>query len=509
MRALTVAAVVALTLALGAGTALATTTPAVPDDAAIARAIIPAGEYGTVPFPHGARLQARMYDALTPLLDHVTHGDLFTDFTSERFGLSGDGPGRAEPVPYPGVTLIRDRFDVPHVYATTHAGGVWAAGWVAAQDRGLLLSLARYDSLLAAIDAPGLSAIGLVESADQFTPTAQTERIVARQAGVLRRAGREGRQVLADITTYCQGINAYLQSTGSTEAPFTPTDIFAFNALKDQFLGEGGGREAQDSEFLGGLERRLGVTRGYSIYRDLRQNTNAGSPTTVDGTFDYDHDPASPGAPGSVVLDPGSYHPAPAASKAITRELPGLEPRAHASNELMVEGRDSATGHPLLVGGPQIGYTYPGLTWELDMHAPGLDWRGATSAPFPGYLLIGRGRDFATTLTSADGDDTDQFAEALCGHSRIRYRYRGRCRTMGTVPRRHAEAPRPARSSAVVFHTHRQRPGRRLRHRPRQAGGDCQPPRQLRQETCSICSTTAGSPTVRCTAPRRSCGPPR
>ena len=35
------------------------------------------------------------------------------------------------------------------------------------------------------------------------------------------------------------------------------------------------------------------------------------------------------------------------------------------------------------------------------MHAPGLVWRGATSAPFPGYMLIGRGADFATTLTSA------------------------------------------------------------------------------------------------------------
>ena len=67
----------------------------------------------------------------------------------------------------------------------------------------------------------------------------------------------------------------------------------------------------------------------------------------------------------------------------------------------MVEAKYSATGHPLLVGGPQVGYFYPGLTYEIDMHAPGLDWRGATSAPFPGYMLIGRGADFATTLTSA------------------------------------------------------------------------------------------------------------
>ena len=54
-----------------------------------------------------------------------------------------------------------------------------------------------------------------------------------------------------------------------------------------------------------------------------------------------------------------------------------------------------------MVGGPQIGYFYPGLTYEMDIHAPGLQWRGVTSAPYPGYMLIGRGADFATTLTAS------------------------------------------------------------------------------------------------------------
>ena len=80
--------------------------------------------------------------------------------------------------------------------------------------------------------------------------------------------------------------------------------------------------------------------------------------------------------------------------------------------------------------GPQVGYFYPGLTFEIDMHAPGLNWRGATSAPFPGLQLIGRGPDFATTLTSAGADDTDQFVETLCDHSSTRYLYKGTCRTM-------------------------------------------------------------------------------
>ena len=39
----------------------------------------------------------------------------------------------------------------------------------------------------------------------------------------------------------------------------------------------------------------------------------------------------------------------------------------------MVAGKRSATGHPLFVGGPQIGYFYPGLTLEMDLHGPGIE----------------------------------------------------------------------------------------------------------------------------------------
>lgn len=423
------AALAAVTaLALGAPAALAAQSPSAPADyAQIARNIIPSGEPGGFPFPAGATTQAMMYNALTPLGGNVTNADLYTDFKSEAFGLGTDGPGTLEPVPYPGVTIIRDRFDVPHVYATTHDGGVWAAGWIAAQDRGLLLSEARYDALVAAIDAPGLSAIGLVEGLKTFVPSAQTDRVVSRQTQVLLRAGREGRDVLHDIDVYLTGINAYLRATHSTEAPFTRTDVYAFNALKDQFFGEGGGNQAKDSELLAGLERRLGVTKGYSVFNDLRQNLNAGSPTTVDGTFNYEHTPTKPGAPGSALLAPGSFRATPAAPASVTNDVAGPEPRPETSNELMVEAKYSSTGHPLLVGGPQVGYFYPGLTFEIDMHAPGLDWRGATSVPFPGYMLIGRGADFASTLTSAAADDTDEFAETLCDHSTTRYEYKGRC----------------------------------------------------------------------------------
>ena len=119
-----------------------------------------------------------------------------------------------------------------------------------------------------------------------------------------------------------------------------------------------------------------------------------------------------------------------------------------ASNFLMVGASRSATGHPLFVAGPQIGYTYPGLTMEVDISYPGVQARGATAPGFAGNVLIGRGQDYAWSLTSAGSDLIDTFVETLCGGSRTKYLYKGRCRTMGRV-----DAGRIAGSGRVVFRT--------------------------------------------------------
>ena len=416
--------------------ALPVSGAAAKDYAGTALNIIPSGQYGNVPVPtpSGDKLpadqQAQMYDGLTPLFDQVSDADLTTYFKSEALNSLGtDGPGTEEVVPdHPEIQIIRDRYNVPHVTAQTHEGGVFAAGWIAAEDRGLLLSQARYNARVAAIDAPGLSAIGLTTQLKSFQPSAQTEAVVAKQAQVLQKAGKEGKAVLADIDTFVEGINHYLALNSPSTAPFTRNDIFALNALKGQFLGQGGGDEARRTQFLSGMQDRLGTRKGMSVFNDLRQFKNDGVPTTIDGRFPYGRIPKD--ATGNVLIDHGSYQQTPAVKdKELAREA-APQP-VQASNTLMITKEQSTNGKPLMVGGPQIGYFYPGLTYESDMNAPGLTWRGATSAPFPGYLLIGRGEDFATTLTSASGDIIDQYAEKLCGGSDTMYKYKGKCREMG------------------------------------------------------------------------------
>lgn len=418
-------------LALIGALMLAVTGSATPaaaqDPAATALNIIPSGQYGDVPPPPEADSQARLYDGLTPLFDRVRRADLNRFFKSEGLGVGPDGPVTVEPVPRPGVTVRRDRFNVPHVRAETYEGGIWAAGWIAAADRRLLGQQARFNARVAAIDAPGLDALGLVAGLQSFEPSEQTEAEVARQAEVLRRKGREGRAVLRDIDTFLSGINDFIAANDLPDEPWTRNDIFALNALKGQFVGEGGGDEARRTQFFASLRSTLGPRRGLSVFNDLRQFKNRGSPTSVDERFPYGRLPKR--RRGNLIIDPGSFEPTPAVDDPeVVRQAAPVPDQA--SNTLMIGAERSTTGRPLMVGGPQIGYFYPGLTYEIDMSAPGLRWRGATSAPFPGYMLIGRGRDFATTLTSASGDIIDQYAVRLCGGSDRMYRFRGRCRAM-------------------------------------------------------------------------------
>lgn len=417
------------TLIVGA-LALTATNATAKDFASISRDVLPSGQYGAIPGSAGgpslaqAQQQARMYDALTPLFNNVTPTDVQNDFKSAPLdSAQAPGPIRQEVVPRPGVTITRDAFDVPYINGVTRDDVTWGAGWVLAEDRGLLLQQARYDSLVAAIDAPGISAFGLVTALKNFKPSSQTIAAVDRQTRVLQSAGRRGRSVLHDIDVYLQGINAYLSFSHSAEARFTRTDIYAFNALKDQFVGEGGGCQAGRAEFLSSLQRRLGPHRGLAVWNDLREANDPEAPASLPGRVSFQPPPTS--MSGNVVLDPGSL------SAAGRVALAAFCPDAvRASNVLMVSGARSSTGHPIMVAGPQIGYDYPGLTLEMALHGPGIDERGVTTAPFPGYIFIGRNQDSAWSLTSAGLDQIDTYAETLCGHSRTRYVFDGRCRKM-------------------------------------------------------------------------------
>ena len=394
--------------------------------------ILAPGEWGGLPANQYSTDQGQLYDDLTPLQGHVTAADLKRFYLSEKFGVTGPII-RREQTGRPGLQILRDDHDIPHIYGKTRADVMFGSGWVAAEDRGLLLLEGLGPAYLATLDAPGINPFGLVTSGRSFTPSPEAIRFVAKQENVLRRAGKAGRQVLSDLRNWVAGINAYEAST-ERSGPKLPhaklTDAIAGFAFIGSIFGNGGGNEVANSDFLARLERQLGRKAGRKVFRDLREVNDPEAPTTIKKRFPYDGVPKGP-TPGAMVIDPGSESSsvgAAAAAHAASHRL--------ASNFIIAGSRHSADGHPLAVMGPQLGYYYPEIVMQGDLHGGGIDARGII-APIAPYVFIGRGRDFAWSLTSADSENEQQFLEQLCNPNRSRptrasthYLYKGRCRPL-------------------------------------------------------------------------------
>ena len=394
-----------------------------------------------------ATTQALMYDRLTPLGRNITDAVLKPSadgtgyFKSARL-LSVDDPSlitdQTITAPARGRTLTarirRDAYGVPHVFSDTDAGVILGAGYVMAEDRNLLFDLARGNGFAAAIDMPGVSAIALLRGLYSYEPSDRIRAQVARQQdAALKAAGRSGRKLLADIDTYLVGINLWYRQNRPSTRRFERADIYAVNAFKAQFLGQGGGEEVGNALFLDAARDRFGAGRGSAIYDDLRQRNDPGTTTTTRRRAPYQTAASGRRSKGVVRLEQGSFESAAVKLPGADAAAASMPARPKASNILLVDDDRSATGTPILVGGPQIGYNSPGLTTEIGLYGRTFRARGATAPPFPGYMLIGRSSNAAWSLSSADGDIVDTYAETLCGGSRRKYRYRGECRRMRRV----------------------------------------------------------------------------
>ena len=121
------------------------------------------------------------------------------------------------------------------------------------------------------------------------------------------------------------------------------------------------------------------------------------------------------------------------------------------SNALLVSGRESQSGTPIAVMGPQTAYFAPQLLMDVDVHGPGIDANGATFAGISLYVLLGRGRDYAWSATSAGQDIIDTFAVPLCEPDgaaptidSMHYRFRGQCLPIEVLEKTNSWTPSPA-----------------------------------------------------------------
>ena len=411
--------------------------------------------------------QLRMYADLVYATPGLQRGDLERYFKDASFGVK---PGNVTRTYSPGgrddVTVQRDRFGVPHVYGSTRPGLKFGLGYVHAEDRLFMIDILRH--LGRAEGAPFVGGSGRHYDEQIWSKAPYTE---AEYTHIFDRlddlSGPHGAQVQEDVRNFFAGMNRYVaearldptkmpveyQALGYANGPdlFEPPDIIPIAIPILAIQGVGGGNELKSALVLQAARSRFGRRKGTRVWRDLRELDDPEAPTTVLKKRFRNQVPAKRGVKGSVALpDPGSVKEIsaarggpPSSSTAVRGSLaPSLRFDHAFSNALLVSARESESGRPLMVAGPQTGYFTAQPLIEVDAHGPGMEASGIAFIGTP-FVALGRGRDYAWSATSSNDDSVDTFALELCEPggrkptiNSMHYLFRGACRPIDVLEKR-------------------------------------------------------------------------
>ncbi|MGH2807162.1 MAG: penicillin acylase family protein [Actinomycetota bacterium] len=429
--------------------------PEVPDHLR-AFSIIPPGQSGYVSLQEAVTGQfgPHVTDQLDMYASLIDDDDVTEDELTEYFHSQQFGPDEItrEYSPTDGVTVYRDSFDIPHIYADTDEAAAFALGYVTAEDRLWHMDVLRHAGRgrLSELLGPDFIATDQTLRRDGYT-TAELQRMFDR---LDERYGADGRLLQSAVTSYAEGVNARMDEVRAdftlmpAEYPgqglqlqdWEPIDTVGVVILQLRQFGETAGGEVRNAAIYQQLTKRLGVRAGKRLFRDLMLvNDTTAYPTIPrsEGTFPSQRygkvNPAAVAIPDNA----RQLVTRQAAQDArVHRTLKELSLQMPASNFLAVAPAESETGNSLEFGAPQVGYSIPQFFMEIDVHSPTFDFRGPA---LPGASLLvplGRGIDYAWSLTTGVSDAVDTRAELLCERSGRAttnsnyYRYKGRCRPM-------------------------------------------------------------------------------
>jgi acyl-homoserine lactone acylase PvdQ len=448
------------------------------DDAGGFRNVLPPGENGLDNLEQVLEFKAskaipKHFDDQQPLYENLLYGaPTLTDSTVPNYfkdATFGVLPSEVESTvePKPGVTILRDKaYGIPHIYGETRADTMFGAGYAGANDRLFLMDVLRHTGR--AELASFLGGSNAEADASQWAFAPYTEADLEEQIKAMETEdGAAGKQAVEDVDHYVEGINAYIAAANldaklkpaeyafinKPMEPWKPTDIVAIGSLIGGIFGKGGGNELNSALTMEAMVERMGKAAGRKAWAGFRSKNDPEAPTTISKPFPYETE-SSFAKKGLALPKPGSVYEPPIAygSKSATsgtgsglntvggRLTRGLEEAGHASNWELVSKAKSATGHPIAVMGPQVGYYVPQILMEEDLHGPGIDARGAS---FPGlsfYVELGHGTDYAWSATTATSDNTDTFAEVLC-KDKFHYLYKGKCRPMEKLVKKESWTP--------------------------------------------------------------------
>jgi penicillin amidase len=332
------------------------------------------------------------------------------------------------------VVVRRDAYGVPHVLAPSERAAYWADGYAIAEDRMAQMEKYRRAARGELAELVGPSALPSDEETRRESYTDSERELML---------GQLDPAVRASLEAYADGVNAFLKARedglppevrrlGVPVRPWRAVDSMAIGEMMARRFGAEGGGELRNMLILSFLKTRF-KDAAPRVFDDLLWRNDPRAPTTIpqDESPSWNRRLTQMDADGGRQIA-GAYSLS-AARRAmerakrseVLRVASALKlPTTWGSYAIVVSGKKMAGGAPLLVGGPQMGFSTPQIAHEVHLSAPGLDVVGMGFAGVPG-VLIGHNQRLAWTTTTGDADEEDIFVETLNPANPEEYRFSG------------------------------------------------------------------------------------
>ena len=339
------------------------------------------------------------------------------------------------------VTVYRDGYGIPQVYAETAEDLFFAQGFVHAQDRFWEMDFRRH---VTAGRTAELFGEGQVET-DAFLRTLGWRRVAEAEWEMVPAPTRHY------LSAYADGVNAWIAHTGGPAAtgrkslhyrllglqrggyevePWHPVDTLAWLKAMAWDLRTNVETETDRALLLAAGLSRQQVEELYPEYPYQRHEPIAPGGRVVDGEFAPDAEPGGPPEPEPPVEALAVATDELAGVRATAARVPPLLGTAGdglGSNSWVVSGDLTATGAPMLANDPHLGVSMPGIWYQMGLHCDcGYRVSGFTFSGVPG-VVIGHNERIAWGFTNLGHDVSDLYLERLDGD---RYQVDGQWREL-------------------------------------------------------------------------------
>ncbi|MEW1774642.1 penicillin acylase family protein [Streptomyces sp. NPDC086777] len=349
------------------------------------------------------------------------------------------------------VTVKRDGYGIPQIYASTDEDLFMAQGYVQAQDRFYEMDVRRHMTSGRLSEMFGKSQV----KNDEFLRTMGWDRVAKEEYDTKLSASTK-----KYLQAYSKGVNAYLRGKDGKDISleyaalgfvndykpeqWTPVDSVSW--LKAMAWDLRGNMDDEIDRAL--MTSRLGPQQIKDLYPDYPYSRN--QPIVQEGQYDavtktFEQGDSTSGSGTSTGTSGTSTSSS--SGSALTGQLEGLynvlddvptavgvNGQGIGSNSWVVRGQYTITGKPLLANDPHLSASLPSVWYQMGLHCTTVsskcqyDVTGYTFAGMPG-VVIGHNGDIAWGMTNSGVDVTDLYLEKLSGDG---YLYDGKTRPFTT-----------------------------------------------------------------------------